>query len=224
MSTDPGSLDPLLMPEMPSPLAAPAEDGMPLASETAPEAGTGHEWRSRYTGFLHLPLSRVQAIIGITAGVLSITGMLFPALRTMYPTVGRGEVIAVVRDAQSGAPVPDATVEILTPDNAIVTTLLPGAGGRVRHTVKEGAYRVQVKHPGFAVERRQILVMAGQAAEIRFRLAPLATGSTMSPAAMPLLDAAPRRPAPPAETRRDHPTRNAVKAAAPARRPGGESP
>lgn len=129
-----------------------------------------------------LSLSRVQATLGIIAALLSISGALYGYLRP-----GRaphtGEVVAVVQEARSGKAVTDATVEILTPKDALVTSLAAGTG-EARSQMKEGAYRLRVTHPRFAPEVRQIQVIAGQTTEVHVRLAPRAAApsSPLGPA------------------------------------------
>jgi hypothetical protein len=130
----------------------------------------------------HLSLSRVQATLGIIAALLSIGGFLYGYLRPAKAvSPDQGEVVAIVREAKSGQPVGDATVELLTPKDALVTTV-PVTGGEGRRQIKEGTYRLRVTHPRYATEVRQIQVVAGQTSEIRLRLAPRATGSPLTPA------------------------------------------
>ena len=130
----------------------------------------------------HLSLSRVQATLGIIAALLSIGGFLYGYLRPAKAVApDQGEIVALVQEAKSGQPVSDATVELLTPKDALVTTV-PITGGQGRRQIKEGTYRLRVTHPRYATEVRQIQVVAGQTAEIRLRLAPRATGSPLTPA------------------------------------------
>jgi len=130
----------------------------------------------------HLSLSRVQATLGIIAALLSIGGFLYGYLRPGKAVPpDQGEIVAIVQEAKSGKPVGDATVELLTPKDALVTTV-PVTGGEGRRQIKEGAYSLRVTHPRYATEVRQIQVVAGQTAEIRLRLAPRATGSPLTPA------------------------------------------
>jgi hypothetical protein len=128
----------------------------------------------------HLSLSRVQAIFGLMAALLSIGGALYGYLRP-----GRaphtGDVVAIVQEARSGKPVTHATVEILTTRDALVTAL-PATTGEARSQMKEGAYRLRVTHPRFAPEVRQIQVIAGQTTQVQIRLAPRAAGSPLGPA------------------------------------------
>jgi hypothetical protein len=129
----------------------------------------------------HLSLTRVQAVFGIIAALLSIGGALYGYLRP-----GRapdtGEVVAIIQEAKSGKPVPDATVELLTPKDALVTTLAT-TGAEARRPMKEGTYRLRVTHPRYVTEVRQIQVLPGQTAEIRVRLAPRpVTTSPLTPA------------------------------------------
>jgi Carboxypeptidase regulatory-like domain len=128
----------------------------------------------------HLSLSRVQAIFGLIAALLSIGGALYGYLRP-----GRaphtGDVVAIVREARSGKPVTDATVEILTSKDALVTTL-PATSGEARSQMKEGTYRLRVTHSRFAPEVRQIQVIAGQTTQVQVRLSPRAAASPLGPA------------------------------------------
>jgi len=130
----------------------------------------------------HLSLSRVQATLGIIAAVLSIGGFLYAHFRPAKAVpADQGEVLAIVQEAKSGNPIPDATVELLTPKDALVTTL-PSTSGEARRQVKEGTYRLRVSHPRYATEVRQIQVVAGQTSEVRVRLAPRAAAAPLSPA------------------------------------------
>ena len=128
----------------------------------------------------HLSLSRLQAILGIVAALLSIGGALG---YISYSSPSTGDVVAILQDARSGKPVADATVELLTAKDAVVTTL-NATSGQARQRVKEGPYRLRVTHPHYGAEVRQIQVIAGQTAEIRFRLAPRAAAgsSPLAPA------------------------------------------
>jgi hypothetical protein len=129
-----------------------------------------------------LPLSRIQGIVGLAAGLLSIAGFLFSATQTYLGAApGSGEVVTLVRDAKSDRAVSDATVEILTPDNAIVTTVKPDASGAARYSLKEGPYRVRVTHPRYAAEVRQVQVSSGQRAEVRVSIRPSTRGGSGSP-------------------------------------------
>ncbi len=114
-------------------------------------------------------LTRFQAIVGITAGFLSIGatvwGILF-ATRAPYS----GEILLIVQEARSDKPLAAATVELLTPKDALITTLVT-KDGQARQKLTEGAYRLRVSHPGFTTEVRQIQVVPGQNQEIRVHLA-----------------------------------------------------
>jgi len=119
----------------------------------------------------HLTLSRFNAIVGIIAGFVSISVGLYSYLHFSKPAAPVvGEIVAIVQDARTGSPVPDATVEILTLKNSVVTTLTPGTGGVARGRLKEGTYRLRVIHPRFAAETRQVQIVAGQTAEVRLKL------------------------------------------------------
>jgi hypothetical protein len=167
------------------PDASAAPEAEPAASNATPESA----WRSRLP-VLTIPLSRVQMVVGLAAGLLSISGFLYPALRATRPPLPLGELVTVVHEAKTRRPVVDATVEVLTPGYTLVTTLTPKEeGGRARHVIKEGTYRVRVTHPRFALESRAIRVVAGTIAEVRFHLSPrpAAAGSPVAaPSASPV--------------------------------------
>lgn len=128
----------------------------------------------------HLSLSRLQTTLGIIAALLSIAGALYGYLRPGR-AAHTGDVVAIVLEARSGKAVTDATVEVLTPKDALVTTLA-ASGGEARSQMKEGAYRLRVTHPRFAPEVRQIQVIAGQTTQVHVRLAPRAASSPLGAA------------------------------------------
>ena len=134
---------------------------------------------SKTRAALNVSLSRFQAIVGLVAGLVSVSGTVFSVPQFFRPAPGLGEGVAVVQEAKSQKAVADATIEILTPQNALVTTLTPNSLGKARHPLKEGPYRVRVSHPRFTAEVRQIQVFSGQTAEIRVRLN---AGSSSPPA------------------------------------------
>jgi len=113
--------------------------------------GTGD--RTSWLSVLSKPLTRVQTLVGITAGILSVAGTLFPLVGfSTFPT--HGEFVGVVHDARSRQPIVNATVEILTAQNAIVTTLLSMGDGASPEP--EGRpVRVRVRYPRFIPEVRR---------------------------------------------------------------------
>jgi PEGA domain-containing protein len=119
-----------------------------------------------------LSLSRVQAIVGVLTGIVTITLGLYSLLQLRGPAAGMGELVAVVQEAASERSVTDATIEVLTPLNALVATLTPDSKGRARRSLKEGTYVVRVNHPLYAREVRQIQVFPQQTIEIKASLRP----------------------------------------------------
>lgn len=139
----------------------------------APEVPSGAAGRLVHFVRTHLTLPRTHSIIGIIAGCLSISLGLYSYLHLSKPAAPVvGDVVAIVQDARTGKPVTDATVEILTLKDAVVTTLVPGTPGQARGKLKEGTYRLRVTHPRFVAETRQVQVMAGQTSEVHLRLVP----------------------------------------------------
>lgn len=124
-----------------------------------------------------ISLSSVQAVVAITAGVLSAIGGAYSLWRNFGPEPGTGQVVAIIRESRSEKPVHAAIVEILTAKNELVTTLTSTENGRLRHGLKEGSYRLRVSHPRFAAESRTIHVVSGQTAEVRIELRQSSVGS-----------------------------------------------
>jgi hypothetical protein len=122
-------------------------------------------------------LTGLQAAVGLTAGLISIVGAAYSAVQIFKTPPQHGEIVAIVREVRTERPIADATIEVFTPQEALVTTLTTSKG-QIRHTLKEGRYRLRVSHPKFGAEVRQIVVLSGQTAEVRFQLAQRAGGSS----------------------------------------------
>jgi hypothetical protein len=121
--------------------------------------------------FARFPLSRVQSIIAIGAGLVTIVWTVGSLVGlTAYRQVVHGDVTAIVSNARSRAPIADATIEILTPKAVVITTLTADADGRVKHQLREGEYRLRVTHPQYLPDQKDVQVWAGQSAEVRVAL------------------------------------------------------
>src|SRR5437764_13935869 len=83
-----------------------------------------------------LSLSRIQAIIGTLAGLASVTGAAFSVVQFARPA-NSGELVAIVQAAGSHRSVTDATVEVLTTQDAVVATLTPDSAGRAAQVLPE---------------------------------------------------------------------------------------
>ena len=116
-------------------------------------------------------LSRAQAIVGLVGAMLSIGGSVYGYVRATRPS-DRGELVALVRESHNDKPVIDATIEVLTVNDALVTSFATTDMASSRRALKEGMYRVRVRHPRFASEARIVQVLAGETSEVRFRLYP----------------------------------------------------
>ena len=113
-----------------------------------------------------LSLSRFHAVVGTLAGIASITGAAFSLVQFVRPA-NRGDLVAIVQAAGSRRSVTDATIEVLTTQNAIVATLTPDSTGRVTQELTEGVYVVRVSHPLYAADVRRVQVLPRQTVEIR---------------------------------------------------------
>lgn len=116
---------------------------------------------------LNISLSRVQTLIGLTTGIITITGAL---VAFMKPAPFKGKLVAIIQDAKTEEAVPDATIEILTPMDVLVTTLTPNSSGEVRYTLDEGHYRLRVSHPRYLSEVREVRLTSTQNTEVHVQL------------------------------------------------------
>jgi hypothetical protein len=85
-------------------------------------------------------------------------------------------VAALVRETKTDRPIRDATVEILTAEDTLVTTLAPAADGWTRHPLYAGTYHVRVSRPGFGSDTKPVQVLPGRSVEVRFHLTPRRCG------------------------------------------------
>jgi len=103
------------------------------------------------------------------AGIASIAGAVFSLVQFARPA-NTGDLVTIVQAAGSRRSVTDATIEVLTTQNALVATLTPDSTGRVTQELKEGVYVVRVSHPRYAAEVRRVQVLPRQTVEIRASL------------------------------------------------------
>ena len=143
-----------------------AENDTPTVAEIAP---TPAPWLAVV---LRQPLSSVQTVVGILAGLLTIGGGFLSFSGLVGATAAhQGEISAIVQDVRSNKPLAQATMEIFTPQDAIVTTANL-EDGRLSRRLNEGRYRLRVTHPGFLPEVRHIEVHAGQRSDFRISMGP----------------------------------------------------
>ena len=143
-----------------------ADDTVSEATSAAPTDGRSLSQILRQS----ISFTRLQGVCGTIAALMSIGGALGYIIPQESP---RGEVLAIVQEARTGRPIADATVEVLTLKDALVTMVPPAAGaGSAKAPMKEGTYRLRVSHPQYTTESRQIYVLAGQTAQIKVRLSP----------------------------------------------------
>ena len=116
---------------------------------------------------LKISFSRLQTFVGLAAGVLSIAGALAAFLK---PAPDKGVLMAIVQDAKTEKAVSDATIEILTPRDALVKTLTPDWSGKARCTLDEGRYRLRVSHPRYRAEVREVQLISRENTEVRVQL------------------------------------------------------
>ncbi len=132
----------------------------------SPWQSTSAAWKRVMGG---LSLSRFQAVVGTLAGIASLTGAALSVVQFARPA-NTGDLVTVVEAAGSFRSVSDATVEVLTDQNAIVATLTPDSRGRVMQELPEGVYVVRVSHPRYAAQVRRVQVLPRKTVEIRTSL------------------------------------------------------
>src|SRR5262245_140001 len=115
----------------------------------------------------NISLSRIQTLVGLAAGILSITGALVAFLK---PAPNKGKLVAIVQDAKTEKAVSDATIEILTPLDVLVTTVKPNWFGEAHCTLDAGHYRLRVSHPKYLSEVREVRLISSQNTEIHVQL------------------------------------------------------
>jgi hypothetical protein len=125
-----------------------------------------------WIAYIRQPLSFAQTVVGVLTGILTVGGTVLSVngISAKPVVVTQGEIVAYVQDARSHKPLAEATVEILTAHDALVTTINVAADGRIMRPVRDGGYRLRVSHPGFITEVRQIEVQPGQRSDVRISL------------------------------------------------------
>jgi carboxypeptidase family protein len=114
-----------------------------------------------------ISFSKIQAAVGLTTGILSIAVSLVAFLK---PAPTKPELVAIVQDSKTQKAVTDATIEIFTPGDAVITTLTPDGSGKARFRLDEGRYRVRVSHPRYREEVRDVQLVSKESTEIRVQL------------------------------------------------------
>jgi Carboxypeptidase regulatory-like domain len=142
--------------------------------DSIPTEATSTISPAQWITVLRQPLSTVQTVVGILAGLLTIGGgfLSFSGITAASPPPQQGEIVAVVQDARSHRPLSQANIEISTPQDAIVTSVHVEPDGHLARRLKEGRYRLRVTHPGFLTEVRLVEVHAGQRSDVRIALGP----------------------------------------------------
>jgi hypothetical protein len=125
-------------------------------------------------GGFHRHLTQLQSITAILTGLITIGGATYSVVRYFNPAPATGRVVAVVQEVESGKAVPDATVKILGPHDALVANLKPDAAGKVRYSLKEGTYELRVIHAKYATAKQAIQVTAGRDVDLTVELSPSA--------------------------------------------------
>ena len=147
----------------------------PRKSTSRAKSAPGPKWmraaKAAHSLIRGRSFSRFQGVIGTLAGIASIIGAVFTLVEFVRPG-NTGDLVTIVQAAGSRGSVTDATIEVLTPQDALVATLTPDETGRVTQELTEGVYVVRVSHPRYASEVRRVHVLPRQTVEMRASLRP----------------------------------------------------
>jgi len=194
------------------------EDTERTTAETAePEAPHAEPQRPEGFSAFRTSLSTVQMVVGLTTGLLTISGTLFSASHYLKTPAGNGQIVAVVQ-GRGDHVVRDAVVEVLADDNTLLTTIVPNPSGQARLPVQQGAYILRVSHPRLGSTMRIVEVRAGRTSEVKVSLpGPDAAPAAARRAAADTPPSVVRAPAVPAERPAPRETPGAVDAGGPLR-------
>jgi hypothetical protein len=121
----------------------------------------------------NLSLSAFQTFVGVAAGVISIVGAVLAVasfFKPAPPPPTKGQIVAIIEEAQTASAITDARVEVLTPKGHLVTTVTPNYFGKARHDLEEGPYQIRVSHPQYRAEMRPVVIVKGETAEVHIKL------------------------------------------------------
>ena len=150
-----------------------------MTEGTGPEGGhRPRTWRFSLPQRLTASLTTFQTVIGILTGVVSVVGAVTTVSDYLRPAKKKGEVVAIVLEARTEKAVPKAAVEILTLQDAVITSVPLDPAGTARYALDEGQYRVRVTHPRYRAETQQVHVRRGETAEVRVSLRSAPSPST----------------------------------------------
>ena len=120
----------------------------------------------------------LQSTVSVLAGLVSISGAVYSAVRYVKPVPGTLDVLAVVRSDAGDRPLAGSTVAIATRDDVPVAQLTAPADGHVRQPLHEGDYRLRVSAPRCQPQMRDVHLEAGAMTAVRFELAQEETSPT----------------------------------------------
>lgn len=116
-------------------------------------------------------MSTFQSVVALIAGLSSIVAGAYSMVDTLRATPATGDIVADVRDADTAKPIQAAIVEVLRPDNTLMTTMTAGDDGLSRRAVVPGTYRVRVVHPDYVEIARDVQIVPDGTAELHLAMA-----------------------------------------------------
>ena len=120
----------------------------------------------------------LQSTVSVLAGLVSISGAVYSAVRYVKPAPGTLDVLAVMHSGAGDRPLAGSTVQIVTRDDVPVAEFTAPADGHIRQPLHEGDYRLRVSAPSCQPQTRDVHLEAGTMTAVRVELAQEETSPT----------------------------------------------
>jgi hypothetical protein len=120
----------------------------------------------------------LQSAVSVMAGLVSISGAVYSAVRYVKPAPGTLDVLAVTHSETGDRPLAGSTITIATRDDVPLATVTTADDGHAHQPLREGDYRLRVSAPRFQPQTRDVHVEPGAPIEVRFQFAQEETNPT----------------------------------------------
>jgi len=120
----------------------------------------------------------LQSAVSVLAGLVSISGAVYSAVRYVKPAPGTLDVLAVMRSDTGDRPLAGSRLRIATRDDVPVAELTAPTDGHVHQPLLAGDYRLRVSAPSFQPQTRDVHLESGTTTAVRFELAQEQTSPT----------------------------------------------
>jgi len=123
-------------------------------------------------------VASLQSVVSVLAGLVSISGAVYSAVRYVTPAPGTLDVLAVIHSHAGDRPLAGSTLQIVTRDDVPVAELTAPADGHVRQPLHAGDYRLRLSAPSFQPQTGDVHLEPGTMTAVRFELAQEETSPT----------------------------------------------